>query len=639
MKRILAILLAALLVLSAAAVAEGRTALEVKDYLAEQAMIDSFLIAEAEAGYSFEEPLVVLNPYGNAPLSAVAIFSTEEEIGGTITAKGKAAEDDVSGTFPAAKTHFVPVYGLYAGGITDVVITLDDGRSTTVQVETEPVSLNGSGFEAVMYQPENYDFSKLTVSSLVRDRAYAAFDSKGDLRWLLNDCVSAGRILLENGRMILPTSYSYTSAVWWSNGVREIDGMGKVYREFIFPGGQHHDYLEMPDGNYLIVSDTPGEIDSEDYMLVLNPTTGEVVWDLDLDTIIDRTDGGSLSRTDWDWAHINGVCYDAENDLMIISCRHLDAVVAIRMETKEIAWILGNPEGWENTDPSLFLTPIGEDFEWQYAQHNINLLSDGTLLLYDNGTAGRAKATNADQALAAADNYSRVVNYKVDAENMTVEQLWQYGKEWGSETFSLAMCGIDILDEESRHYLVAHSLCNAAFDPDIENGAGFRTQLHMIKDGEMVWEMSYQLNGLLGTSYRAYRTDLYEAAAGYDVYAQYESYGDMGRMAQLDTTADLANPAAMPDTASVSAYAFQAFRVSGNYIEAAEMTGEYAVVLVDADGMQTAFDLHNFSSDVEGGKLVTLDAWISTVGLDAGEYAVYLVMNGSAYDTGVSVAV
>ena len=639
MKRILAILLALLIVCPAVSLAEERSPLPVNDYLAEQAQIDAFLIAEGEAGYDFENPLVILNPYGNAPLSALAIFSTEEEIGGTVTAKGKAAEDDVSGAFPAAKLHYVPIYGLYAGGITDVVLTLDDGRTTTVQVETEPVMLNGSGFEAVMYQPENYDFSKLTVSSLVRDMAYAAFDSKGDVRWMLSDCVAAGRILLDNGRMLLPTGYSYTSAVWWSNGVREIDGMGKVYREYIFPGGQHHDYVELPDGNYLVVSDTPGEVDSEDYMLVFSPETGEVVWELDLDTLINRTDGGSLSRTDWDWAHINGVCYDAENDLAILSCRHLDALVAVRMATKEIAWILGNPEGWEHMDASLFLTPIGENFEWQYAQHNVNLLSDGTLLLYDNGTAGRVKAPGADQALTGAENYSRVVNYRVDAENMTVEQLWQYGKELGAESFSVAMCGVDILNEENRNYLITHSLCNAAFDPDIENGAGFRTQLHMIQDGEMVWEMSYQLNGVLGTSYRAYRTDLYAAASGYDVHAAGERFGNMGEMQRLDIEADIGNAAELPASLSVAAHAFDAIRVSGNYVDPDAELGKFAAVLVNEAGEQLAFSLHQFSSAVEAGTLVTLDGWISTAGLAAGRYELFLIINDTAFDTGCTVGV
>ena len=107
MKRILATLLCMALALSGLALAESRTTLETSDYFDQQSAIDAALLAEGEYGYSFEEPLVVVNPYGNSPLSAVAIFTTEEEIGGAVVAKGHAPEDDVTGTFPPAFTHYV----------------------------------------------------------------------------------------------------------------------------------------------------------------------------------------------------------------------------------------------------------------------------------------------------------------------------------------------------------------------------------------------------------------------------------------------------------------------------------------------------------------------------------------------------
>ena len=73
--------------------------LEKTDLFEQQNSIDEALQQEASAGYSFEEPNVIVNPYGNSPLTAVAAFHTDKELGGTVTIKGKDEKDDITGTF------------------------------------------------------------------------------------------------------------------------------------------------------------------------------------------------------------------------------------------------------------------------------------------------------------------------------------------------------------------------------------------------------------------------------------------------------------------------------------------------------------------------------------------------------------
>ena len=53
-------------------------ALEVTDRFAQQTAVDEALLQEASNGYSLDEALIVVNPYGMSPLSAVAVFSTEK---------------------------------------------------------------------------------------------------------------------------------------------------------------------------------------------------------------------------------------------------------------------------------------------------------------------------------------------------------------------------------------------------------------------------------------------------------------------------------------------------------------------------------------------------------------------------------
>lgn len=634
MKRIFAMLLALLLALSAAAVAEERIPLPASDYLAEQAQIDALLIAEGEAGYSFENPLVILNPYGSAPLSAVAIFSTEEEIGGTITAKGKAAEDDISGSFPAAKIHYVPIYGLYAGGITDVILTLDDGRSTTVQVETESLSIPSNGFTSHMYQAELYDYSQLNIAQMIRERGYVGFDSKADIRWALMNTGFQGISFLENGHMIIPTTFRYGSMNWWSNGLREVDALGKVYNEYIFPGGTHHGFMILPNGNYLAIADTPNDLDSEDYLVEINPATGEVVWELDLDSLLDRNDSGAFGWDEHDWAHINAVDYDPSNDLLILSARHQDAIIAIHKAEKEIAWILGDPSGWEiQSSRDLLLTPVGEDFEWQYGAHECTFLSDGSILLFDNGFGGRVKMPEVKNALPDSENYSRAVIYKVDAENMTVEQLWQYGKELGPKYYSNSRSGVICTDEEREAFFINFGICNTNWDGSLDSNA-ICTYIQCIEQDQLVWELSYT-----GLTYRAFRADPYAVGGNYDVHAAAKWHGSMGDSIPSENVLmhrDSHEP--LPDYVNIMDYPFEAIRISGSYVE--ESTADlqaFAVVFESKSSEQYPYDLHYYTSNAEGGTLVTLDGWISTTGLPAGNYGVYLLIDGVSYDTGYSL--
>ena len=96
-----------------------------------------------EERYSFEEPCVLLNPYGLAPLCAYILFYTEEECKVRFCVRGKTAEADISDVVrKECKWHRVPVYGLYPGMKNTVILTLLDGQNKTIAereltIETE----------------------------------------------------------------------------------------------------------------------------------------------------------------------------------------------------------------------------------------------------------------------------------------------------------------------------------------------------------------------------------------------------------------------------------------------------------------------------------------------------------------------
>jgi arylsulfate sulfotransferase len=151
------------------------------------------------------------------------------------------------------------------------------------------------------------------------------------------------------------------------------------------------------------------------------------------------------------WAHVNSVDYDPTDDSIIISSRHQSAAIKIGRD-KKVKWIMGAPDGCNKIFADKVLTPVDKngkplkcshgmcentDFDWTWTQHTafrIDEKSDSRyvyLTVFDNGD-GRGF----EQPALAEMKYSRAVVYKIDQKKMTVQQLWEYGKEMGHKWYS-----------------------------------------------------------------------------------------------------------------------------------------------------------------------------------------------------------
>lgn len=150
------------------------------------------------------------------------------------------------------------------------------------------------------------------------------------------------------------------------------------------------------------------------------------------------------------WAHVNSVDYDPEDDSIIISSRHQSAIVKIGRD-KKIKWILASPEGWKKGWAEKLLTPVDAKgnpikcegsvceggFDWTWTQHTafkIDEKSKGDIIYvsaFDNGDA-----RGMEQPAMPEMKYSRAVVYKIDQKKMTVQQVWQFGEERGHEWYS-----------------------------------------------------------------------------------------------------------------------------------------------------------------------------------------------------------
>ena len=456
------------------------------------------------SGYTLDDPNVVLNPYEISPLTALVIFETDEEVSPEVTIHGDSDLTTYTHTFAKGTEHYLPIYGLYAGRENKVTIKCgDEEKELTIKTDELPDDF-------ILPTSVKKDESKLSNDLYFytpSSSGYtAAYDVNGDVRWYLTESAIWEINRLDNGRLLVSTE-RLAEVPYYSTGLYEMDMLGKIYTEYSLPGGYHHDYYEMENGNLLVASDDfnndSGTV--EDYVVEIDRKTGNIVKTFDLKDILKMTDGKSENWIEYDWFHNNSVWYDKKTNSITLSGRHQDAVINIDYDTGKLNWILGDPEGWSDEYQKYFFKPVGDNFEWQWSQHAAMITPEGYVFLFDNGNN---KSKNEKNYVKAEDSYSRGVMYKIDTDKMTIEQVWEYGKERGSDFYSPYISDVDYLDK--NHYIV-HSGGISYKDGKIQNQPAGLAESDTLKsdtvellNNEVIFEMVLPTN-----TYRVEKMSLY----------------------------------------------------------------------------------------------------------------------------------
>lgn len=400
-------------------------------------------LAFTNNSYTIDDPKIIVNPYGVSPLTALVIFDTKDLTAPTVTIKGKDELTTYNHTFKPSKHHMLPIYGLYANTNNEIIITINE-VDYKIFVKTEKLPKDFQVGKVVKKEPEflNNDLYFVTPSS----KGYtAAYDTNGDVRWYLTEDYSWDIQRLDNGHILIGSN-RLMEEPYYTTGLIEMDLLGKIYFEYKLPGGYHHDVFELEDGNLLVATNNFKNNTVEDYVVEIDRNTGKIVKTIDLTRILPIDEGLNDYSSSFDWFHNNSVWYDAKTNSITLSGRHTDSVVNIDYDTTEINWIIGDDQNWSKDMKQYFFTPISEPFEWQWAQHAAMILPNGNVFIFDNGN-NRSKSL--ENGIAAEDNYSRGVIYKINTSNMTISQVWQYGKERGNEFYSPYISDVDYLDKNN----------------------------------------------------------------------------------------------------------------------------------------------------------------------------------------------
>ncbi|MDT0555513.1 aryl-sulfate sulfotransferase [Patiriisocius hiemis] len=420
---------------------------------------------------SFSYDIVpLLNPNGNTPLTAELSITSNKNCSASIRVLGTSIYEEKFDSL--GKKLKIPVLGLYPNTTNKVEVTLShkDGETIdTIAIKTEALpnylpSITINKINRELMEPGwhlcdiHYAKNGVSVSRPM------IFDDEGEIRWLL-DLSSYNEIVwpiqrVKNGNLMFGSKMN----------IYEYDMLGNKKKTIPINTNYwlHHELIELPDGNLLlavkkrdsyVIIDGERMLSNNDFIIVINPETYEVIkeWDVAKHLDVNRQD---LNRkTKGNWIHINGLAYDESDKSIIVSGRN-QGICKISWDD-ELKWILSPQKNWGKSgregngiDTNEFLLtaidkdgkPFGKEvqegnvshgnFDFPWGQHAPEVLPNGNILLFDNGYL-----RNFNKEIS----YSRAVEYDIDEENMQVKQVWEYGKDKGSEYAALLISEADRL--------------------------------------------------------------------------------------------------------------------------------------------------------------------------------------------------
>ncbi len=414
-------------------------------------------------------PSIAPNPNPRVPLAALIEFITDRPVWADLEVSDGAKSWFVSFGSDFVRRHTLPLLGLSPGKSYSIAVTVTDagGNCFTwpepLEIATDPLPEDFPPLRVKTSEPEKME-PGVTLFNVGRYESpsyglLAAVDETGEVIWYFQTDHGIGNVTqLQNGNLLYLHGTGATEIDWLGNIIQRWHptGRGETGGEFSIPVNAdmfHHDIFELPNGNFLVLStelrrlnnysssetdpSAPAETANVvgDLVVEFSPD-GRIVNQWSLFDLLDpyRIGYGSLGGL-WnslygspvggtrDWTHGNAVFHDPSDDSILLSLRHQDALVKISRKTGELQWILGNHGGWNRLWNRHLLEPVGE-LQWPYHQHASVVTGEGTILLFDNGNF---RARPFEAALATAQSYSRAVEYRVDAANRTVSQVWSYG--------------------------------------------------------------------------------------------------------------------------------------------------------------------------------------------------------------------
>ena len=382
----------------------------------------------SNTNYTIDKPNVILNPYGNSPLTALIVFQTKDLTTATVTIKGKDGADDIKHTFTPTKIHILPIYGLYAGYDNKVIIEVS-GITKEITITTAQLPDNFS--KVTDLSNDNFDTNEFYFTTPEEIGYTAAYDKNGEVRWYLVGDYKWDIQRLNNGHILLSSDKILKKN--YSIGLIEMDLLGKIYYEYAIPGGYHHDVYELNNGNLLLASNKYERDTTEDLAIEIDRATGTIVKEIDLYKILP----GSKKNN---WFGMNSINYDINTNSITISGYNGNMIVNLDYTTLDINWIIADENKVDN-DYKQYLLKSNGHIDYPNNPESVNLLSNNRMVF-----------------VSKVGSKKHLLTYKIDYTNRTVSELDDYELSNNDETY------LEILGDNDFVITQGHTLM------EIQNG-------------------------------------------------------------------------------------------------------------------------------------------------------------------------
>lgn len=357
----------------------------------------------SNTNYSIDEPNVIVNPYGNSPLTAIVIFQTKDLTTATVTIKGKDSSSDLVHTFTPSKVHILPIYGLYAGYENKIKIEAS-GKSKELTIKTDELPSDFAKINRL--EVNDFDTNDFYFTT-PEDKGYtAAYDINGEVRWYIIGDYKWDIQRLNNGHILMSSDKMISNN--YSAGLMEMDLLGKVYFEYAIAGGYHHNVYELNNGNMLVISNNLSSSTTEDYIVEIDRNSGTVIKSIDLNKLLHNHKKGN-------WFKINSLVYDRNTNSIIVSGYNSNMIVNIDYSSLDINWVIGKDL---DDYASKFALSNGNGASYPIKPESVNLLNDGEVIF--------ANLVNGEKHLTA---------YKIDYSNHTFNQIYDYKLGGNNHTY------------------------------------------------------------------------------------------------------------------------------------------------------------------------------------------------------------
>ena len=310
--------------------------------IAEQRALTEELEARlAEERGTPDAPVVVRDPYGVAPLSALVCFATAQAEVFSVQLSDAQGRIYLRYDTPKTTIHRIIVPALVNGASCSFAAAGTNG--TRVQLALPLAEVEAPMLVAMEgAAPENTLLYALPADGAGQPVAVNAF---GDLCWTLTLPLNHRLTFLENGHFLcgaplqLAPPYSGT-AIW------EMDALGHIYHEWRFEDGFVSDFALLPNGTIVAITQAAWQGTARDMLVWLDGESGQVLKRLCAADVLPKVNG-TAGQSGSDWFQGISLRHDPATNLLYWSGLAQNVVLEIDAATAEVQRIIGSVDGWE----------------------------------------------------------------------------------------------------------------------------------------------------------------------------------------------------------------------------------------------------------------------------------------------------